>query len=247
MIPPGVPDAPMSRNGIRTRSRSALLLCRIRLSLDAAIWRHGAGWCLSLLLLALAGLLDIAAVQPQKGQVELLHNNLTNAVRASGSHEPASADSRAMSDFDLQAELLDQLPFQSSLPAQIIALQQLAKSHEVSILQISYSNSVAWGKEDVKGAIPAGAMERVRLTLPVMARYGKLRAWLESILREFPNASLDGLNVKRRTASDHLLEAEVRISIWLRAGPPLALNAPNRKLAPANMVASAVLTQKPML
>jgi hypothetical protein len=55
-----------------------------------------------------------------------------------------------------------------------------------------------------------------RVTLPVRGSYAQLRQFVGRILKEMPTASLDAVRFERRQALDAQLEAQVRLTIYLR-------------------------------
>jgi hypothetical protein len=55
-----------------------------------------------------------------------------------------------------------------------------------------------------------------RVTLPVRGSYAQVRQFVGRILKEMPTASLDALRFDRKKAGDVQLEAQVRLTIYLR-------------------------------
>lgn len=55
-----------------------------------------------------------------------------------------------------------------------------------------------------------------RVTLPVRGSYPQVRQFIGLILKNMPTASLDGLRFDRKKAGDAQLEAQVRLTIYLR-------------------------------
>ena len=55
-----------------------------------------------------------------------------------------------------------------------------------------------------------------RVTLPVRGSYAQLRQFVGHILKEMPTASLDALRFDRKKAGDAQVEAQVRLTIYLR-------------------------------
>lgn len=55
-----------------------------------------------------------------------------------------------------------------------------------------------------------------RVTLPVRGSYAQLRRFVGHILKDMPTASLDALRFDRKKAGDAQVEAQVRLTIYLR-------------------------------
>ena len=55
-----------------------------------------------------------------------------------------------------------------------------------------------------------------RVTLPVRGSYGQLRQFVGRVLKDMPTASLDAVRLERRKAGDVQVEAQVRLTIYLR-------------------------------
>lgn len=63
-----------------------------------------------------------------------------------------------------------------------------------------------------------------RITLPVHGGYLQLRRFLDTVLRDMPIASVDGLRFERKKAEEAEIDAEVRLTIHFR--PAEAAGAP---------------------
>ena len=55
-----------------------------------------------------------------------------------------------------------------------------------------------------------------RVTLPVRGSYAQLRQFVGRVLKDMPTASLDAVRFERRKAGDTQVEAQVRLTIYLR-------------------------------
>jgi len=55
-----------------------------------------------------------------------------------------------------------------------------------------------------------------RVTLPVRGSYAQVRQFVGHVLKDMPTASLDAVRFDRRKAGDAQLEAQVRLTIYLR-------------------------------
>ena len=66
---------------------------------------------------------------------------------------------------------------------------------------------------------PAGGpLTAYHVTLPVRGSYPQLRQFVGRVLQDMPTTSLDALRFERKKAADAQLEAQVRLTIYLRKG-----------------------------
>ena len=63
-----------------------------------------------------------------------------------------------------------------------------------------------------------GSLAAYRVTLPVRASYPQLRQFVGRVLKDMPTTSLDAVRFDRKKAADAELEAQVRLTIYLRKG-----------------------------
>jgi hypothetical protein len=63
-----------------------------------------------------------------------------------------------------------------------------------------------------------GALAAYRVTLPVRGNYAQLRQFVGRVLAHMPTASLDAVRVERKKAPDPQIEAQLRLTIYLRKG-----------------------------
>jgi hypothetical protein len=93
------------------------------------------------------------------------------------------------------------------LPGQLDALYAHAKVANVQLLQGEYRMDAG-----------SGALAAYHVTLPVRGSYPQLRQFVGRVLTDMPTTSLDGLRFERKKAADAQLEAQVRLTIYLRKG-----------------------------
>jgi len=91
------------------------------------------------------------------------------------------------------------------LPVELNALYAHAKVSKVQLLQGEY-------RMESKG----GGLSAYHVTLPVRGSYPQLRQFVGRVLKEMPTTSLDGVRFERKKAADAQLEAQVRLTIYLR-------------------------------
>jgi hypothetical protein len=93
------------------------------------------------------------------------------------------------------------------LDSELQALYAHAKASRVHLLQGEYR------LEPVGGNLTA-----YRVTLPVRASYPQLRQFVGRVLKDMPTTSLDAVRLERKKAAEAELEAQVRLTIYLRKG-----------------------------
>jgi len=93
------------------------------------------------------------------------------------------------------------------LDGELQALYGYAKASRVQLSQGEYRLE------------PAGeGLAAYRVTLPVRGSYPQLRLFVGRVLKEMPTASLDALRFERKKAADADIEAQVRLTLYLRKG-----------------------------
>lgn len=219
------------------------LWSRTRLHVEVALWRHGMVWGLILLLASVCVLGDLLLRRPGAVHNATLEMTLAqrrmDAVRDSAVEAKTASPSPA-SVLGAPEQLRELLPPRASLTEQVLKLHELARASQLQLSQVVYSD-IGLRVEvplDTKARGQAvhrepgdGGFERIRLHLPLRASYPQLRRFLESVLLELPNASLDQLSIKRGSVGEMQLDVAVRLSLWLRrdsastADSPEAANA----------------------
>jgi hypothetical protein len=91
------------------------------------------------------------------------------------------------------------------LPAELNALYAHAKASRVQLLQGEY-----------RMESKSGGLSAYHVTLPVRGSYPQLRQFVGRVLKEMPTTSLDAVRFERKKAADAQLEAQVRLTIYLR-------------------------------
>lgn len=98
-------------------------------------------------------------------------------------------------------------PSVERLPGELDALYAHAKQSRVQLLQGEYRMAPA-----------GGPLTAYHVTLPVRGSYPQLRQFVGRVLQDMPTTSLDALRFERKKAADAQLEAQVRLTIYLRKG-----------------------------
>jgi len=191
------------------------LVAKTRLVLELALWRRGGMWALAALLLMVAGGVALAArlaighdlMQLQQERLKL--EKLLQASRQPVVSDP-DADARSgavpLTTEQKRAALDSVLASREEVSEQVRRIYKLATQQRVEI-----------AKADFRSDADGESLERVQMVIPAKAAYPQLRRFLEAVLRDLPNASLDRLSFKRNQVGDTEIESRVYLSLWLRA------------------------------
>lgn len=93
------------------------------------------------------------------------------------------------------------------LPGELDALYAHAKLSKVQLLQGEY-----------RLESKSGALTAYHVTLPVRGSYPQVRQFVGRVLKDMPTTSLDAVRFERKKAADAQLEAQLRLTIYLRKG-----------------------------
>lgn len=104
--------------------------------------------------------------------------------------------------------------FYASLPAAADAAGALETIHRAAA-----ANQVELAHGEYRLARDGGgALLRYQLLLPARTSYPQLRAWLAEVMNEVPAVALDELAFRRDDIGSGAVEAQVRLTLFLRAG-----------------------------
>ena len=109
---------------------------------------------------------------------------------------------------DPVAGLVASLPSEAAVAGFVASVQQRADKGAVEIDRTEYRTQAVLGK---------GA-RRYHLSFPAHADYVHLRIWLEDLLHDHPNLSLDELTLRRAVDGGEELEANIAMSFLVREG-----------------------------
>lgn len=109
-------------------------------------------------------------------------------------------------DHDLE-RFYARFPHLERLPGELDTLYAHAKVANVQLLQGEYRLESG-----------AGPLAAYHVTLPVRGSYPQVRQFVGRVLKEMPTTSLDAVRFERKRAADSQLEAQVRLTIYLRRG-----------------------------
>lgn len=173
----------------------------------AEIWLHRHGWALptAALLLVLAGVFLVMQVLPVRKKVDLLQSQLQSAQT-----RPKSAPSIApATPLEPGQTLRDLLSRAEGNPAQVRRIASIARLHGINLPRAQYSAS---------RQAPSG-IEHTDITFGFVAGYPQSRAFIEGVLRELPNASVDRVSFERDQAQGAEAEITLRLTLWRWPAP----------------------------
>ena len=163
--------------------------------------RLGTTGLVGLGLLAAALLLQLTQVESLQRDAVAQHEKLAALRLAAATHDadpaPAPLNPLAM------------LPPTGEASQRIGELEQLAHAHGINLPRGQY------GVAPLAGT----TLARWQLVLPVEAPYPALYAFLAAALERLPNLTLDELKLKRERIESAELQAELRLSLFVEAGP----------------------------
>ena len=178
--------------------------------LSVEIWLHRHGWALPtsvLVLLLVVGVL-FAQVMPALGKVEQLRTQLQSAQASPVAAPPPPSAPPAEPGQSLRT-LLSQV---ERSPAQVRRVASIARQHGISLPRGQYTSS---------RQTPSG-IEHTDITFSFVAGYPESRAFIESVLRQLPNASVDRVSFERDQAQGTDAEITLRLTLWRWPAPPKA-------------------------
>jgi Tfp pilus assembly protein PilO len=98
-------------------------------------------------------------------------------------------------------------PHYSSLPQWLVRINATAQTMGLSLDLAEYS------MQQERGA----RLARYQLTLPLKGNYAQIRGFVGAVLREVPASSLDDISFKRESIGSQLLDARVRLTLYVSA------------------------------
>lgn len=104
-------------------------------------------------------------------------------------------------------KFLGAFPTPGELTGEVEVLHRLARRAGLELAQGEY-----------RLERPATGLWAYRVTLPVRGSYPQIRSFLASVLKSMPLAGIDALRFERKKAADAELEAQVRLTLYVR--PP---------------------------
>ena len=190
--------------------------------LQVALWRQGWAWVIAAGLAMLAVAVQLALVAPSREALASIHAELHQAAPRPGGRTPADAGAALLTEEQRLAELQLRLSTSPDATAVVTRMAMLAQAQQIALTQGDYQQR----------PYPGTRVTQVQVIQPVKASYPQLRSYIESVLRAFPNASLDQIEVRRDNVAQAQPSARLRWSVWIMADTPASLpSAPAAKEA----------------
>jgi hypothetical protein len=170
--------------------------------LSAEVWLYRHGWALptsTLLLLFAAGLL-VTQVLPMRDKLDVLQSQLQSAQtipKAALSQAPATP-------IEPGQPLRNLLTQVERSPAQVRRIASIARQHGMNLPRAQYTSS---------RQAPSG-IEHTDITFSFVAGYPQSRGFIEGVLRELPNVSVDRVSFERDQAQGTEAEITLRLTLW---------------------------------
>jgi len=140
----------------------------------------------------------LASVAPAEREVAKRSTAAAKTTRLAG--QPVSAPDGAA---DLE-RFYRRFPTLDALQSELEAIYAHARASKLQLAQGEYRLEKGVG------------LAAYRVTLPVRGSYAQVRQFVGHVLKDMPTASLDAVRFDRRKAGDAQLEAQVRLTIYLR-------------------------------
>ena len=142
----------------------------------------------------------LAAVKPAETEFKAQQQAARN-LKSRTAYQPVSLDRRSddLRRFHAQFAPVDQIAVETQ------KLWKIASQYKIDLQQGEY-------RLESGGA----GLARYRITLPLRASYGQIRQLVGYILKEIPAMSIDGLRFERKKISDAQLDAQIKLTLYLR-------------------------------
>jgi len=140
----------------------------------------------------------LASVAPAEREVAKRSAAAAKTTRLAGQPVSAPDDAADLERFYRRFPTLD------ALQSELEAIYAHARASKLQLAQGEYRLEKGVG------------LAAYRVTLPVRGSYAQVRQFVGHVLKDMPTASLDAVRFDRRKAGDAQLEAQVRLTIYLR-------------------------------
>lgn len=170
-----------------------------RVRAELLLWRHGWSWLVAVLLLAVGAATHLTVIRPAEAAVEAM-DAARQGLAATRAPDPV-ADSRADRAGNMR-EVIERSPAADAAARRLL---ELAQAQAIAMPRADY-------EQRAHESLP---LVQLRISQPVRTTYPQLRRYIESVLRELPNASLDQVAAHRGSVEEGELEIRLHWSIWL--------------------------------
>lgn len=207
MAPTEAPQPPLSSPAAVARAAPAS--ARLR----AEVWLHRHGWALPAAVLALlaAAAVLLTDVQPAQQRLDGLRAErravLTPAPAVPARPAVAAAPQADPEPGQAVRALLSRAEGNA---AQVRRIAAIARAHGIGLPRAQYHTS---------RQAPSG-IEHTDITLSFVSGYPQARSFIEAVLRDLPNASVDRIAIERDQALGSEAEVTLRLTLW--RWPPAA-------------------------
>jgi hypothetical protein len=186
----------------------------LRARFEVFLWRHGWGWPLAALGCAFAAAAGLSLYLPARDALALASVPVP-VPRTQPVAAPAADEATRLH------ALRTQLRTDADPTRLIRQLHALADAAQLKVAQSDYSQHVH----------PVTGLGQVVVVQPVRAPYAQVKRYIESVLREHANVSLDQIAARRENVGQTELEVRLRWTFWIdRTGAPVASMAPSAAL-----------------
>jgi hypothetical protein len=191
-----------------TRSAALAAVRRFGASL-AHEWLPQLGWAVG--RTGRAGLVGLALLAASALFVATTHVQVADQVR-SLTADLAAARARATAPQPVAAgpiTALDGLPARAEMPAVLGTLLQQADTAHLTLDTGKYELSTA----------KSGRITRYKLSFPVTGPYPQVRQFIDATLAAMPAVAISDLSFERKTIGDPVVEAQIRMTVFVRSTP----------------------------
>lgn len=155
-------------------------------------------------LLVLAAGFYLLALEPVQTQIEQLQNEILSHEE-SRRNKAKNLDIRQGRPAEQLQAFYKYFPSESTAPIWLEKIYSAARKQGIQLEQGEYQ--VTKGK--------SARLVQYQVSLPVKGSYLQLRKFLNSILTEVPVLSLDNINFERTKIGDQIIQAKIKLTLYL--------------------------------
>jgi hypothetical protein len=105
------------------------------------------------------------------------------------------------------SQFVQNLPARGELPKVVGQIFAIAAAAKVSLDKGRYELA----------PLKSGHLARYRMSFPIKGTYTSIRQFLDATLNALPAVSIEGLRIERKIVSDALVDADVRLNVFVRS------------------------------